>query len=105
MYVIQVTLNDNHCAIFQVVTTQILHTSDTEYGIFEPNDDPNRYFTFETEEKASTWFEKWYQLRRNASKTIPYSIPLPGKDKFKIVKHTENMKNNTYTVLKIRKTL
>ena len=99
-YVIQVTFPDNHCAIFQVMKTQILHMVCTEYEIFNENNDPSKYYVFDTEQDAQTWFETWYQHRRNNRKTIPQAIPLPGKDKFKIIKYTPLIKDNTYTILR-----
>jgi len=99
-YVILVTLDDNHCALFQVENTIILSKADNEYELFKPNTDPNKYYMFDTQQDAQTWFTQWYQLRRNNRLRLALPRPLPGKDKFKIVEYGPNLKN-TYTVLNI----
>lgn len=101
-YVIQVELNDNHCAIFQVVNTQILHRANNEFEIFSENNNPDNYYIFETQREASIWFDFWYQQRRNNRKYIPQAIPLPGKNKFSIIELTDQLKDNQYTVLNVR---
>ncbi len=99
-YVILATLDDNHCAIFQVENTIILSKADNEYEIFKPNTDPNKYYMFDTQQDAQDWFNQWYQTRRNNRLTLPMPMRLPGKNKFQIVEYTDNLKN-TYTVLNI----
>ena len=99
MYVIEVTLNDTTCAIFQVVTKQILHMADSEFEIFKPQSNPDNYYTFETLEEAKTWFNTWYQFQRNNYNKLPQQIPLPGKSAFRIIELTGQLKDNTYTIL------
>ncbi|MEI6297174.1 MAG: hypothetical protein WCO84_06080 [bacterium] len=81
--------------------TQILHMVCTEYELFNENTDPSKYYVFDTEQDARIWFETWYKHRRNNRKYLAQSMPLPGKDKFKIIEYTPLIKDNTYTVLKI----
>ena len=78
-YVIQVELNDNHCAIFQVVNTQILHRANNEFEIFSENNNPDNYYIFETQREASIWFDFWYQQRRNNSDLLLVGHRLSGE--------------------------
>ncbi len=72
-----------------------------EYELFTENNNPSKYYVFDTEQDAQTWFLSWYQLRRNNRKSLPQAIPLPGKDKFKVIEYNPLIKDNQYTVIKI----
>ena len=105
-YIIQVSINDNACAEFQVVNTIILNKTNSEFGAFCPTDNPEEYFVFDTYDEASAWFEQWYPLRLKNSFKLPLQLPVPKRKQFTIleVESIYNI-NNSYTVLTTTKPL
>ncbi len=104
MYAITVSVNDNHCAIFQVVNTIILHKSDNEYDLFKPSEDKLSYYTFATQQDAQTWLYQWYGIRCINLQRLALPIPLPALQKFNIIAiPDDNINNlsNSYTVITI----
>ena len=104
-YIIQVAINDNTCAEFQVVNTIILHKCNTEFGTFCPTDNPQEYFVFDSYLEATNWFDLWYETRLKNSFKLPLQIPIPKKKQFTILEVDNINIKNSYTVLNTTKSL